>query len=131
MSSYVRFNYLYRDAGNYKSWAEIIFPNPDQLTLREIDKRLRLAFEQEILFIANQIEVTEVFLFLTHNLNEDDHCFHEYDSVEIIEHSNLSIEHRSIKQFIEQVENASKLGWQIFNPKNKIAEIRNRSSLSV
>ena len=48
MNSYVKFNYLYRDAGNYKSWGELIFSNPDGLNLKEIDRQLRMKFIQEI-----------------------------------------------------------------------------------
>ena len=29
----VKFNYLYRDAGNYKKWAYVIFSNPDTFHL--------------------------------------------------------------------------------------------------
>ena len=131
MNSFVKFNYLYRDAGNYKSWGEIIFSNPDDLNLEEIDRRLRLGFDQEILFVAHQINVPEVFLYAEQNLNDDDHCFHEYDSVEVIELCDSETDKRSIKQFLEQVDFASTSGWEVFNPMNKIIQIRASSYYSL
>jgi hypothetical protein len=76
MHPIIRFNYLYRDAGNYKSWGELYFSNPDKLDLKSIDERLRCAFDQEVLFIAHQIGVPEVFLYNKGKLNNNDHCFH-------------------------------------------------------
>lgn len=124
MNSFVKFNYLYRDAGNYKSWGELTFSNPDGFDLDWIDKRLKSAFEQEILFIAHQINVPEVFLYAKQDLNEDDHCFHEYDSVEAIDKFSTEIDARSVKHFLEQVEIASASGWEVFYPSDRIMEIK-------
>lgn len=124
MNSFVKFSYLYRDAGNYKSWGELIFSNPDGLILEEVDRQLRLAFDQEILFIAHQINAPELFLYAKNNLNDDDHCFHEYDSVELAEMADSRLDSRSIKQFLQQVEFASISGWKTFYPLDRLAEIR-------
>ncbi|MCA9900739.1 MAG: hypothetical protein H6654_10170 [Ardenticatenaceae bacterium] len=127
MNSYVKFNYLYRDAGNYKSWGELIFSNPDNLDLIDIDIQLRLEFIQEIFFVAHQINVPEIFLYTENSLNEDDHCFHEYNSVENVELFEFEPDKRSIKQFLEQIDIASNLGWKAFNPLIEITKIRDRS----
>ncbi len=124
MNSSVKFNYLYRDAGNYKSWGELIFPNPDGLNLEEVDRRLRLAFDQEILFVAHQINIPEVFLYANQDLNNDDHCFHEYNSVEIVELFDSKSDNRSIKQFLEQIESASTSGWEVFYALDRIHPAR-------
>ena len=59
--SNIRFVYLYRDGANYKSWGEVVFANPDQLTLDEIENRLSDAFLPDRLFIASQISIPEKF----------------------------------------------------------------------
>lgn len=46
LNNKIKFNYFYRDAGNYKSWGEIIFVNPDHLTLQEVEERFKMAFKQ-------------------------------------------------------------------------------------
>ena len=33
----IKFNYLYRDGSNYKSWGKVVFRNPEQLALDEIE----------------------------------------------------------------------------------------------
>ncbi|MCO5184171.1 MAG: hypothetical protein M9928_08000 [Anaerolineae bacterium] len=124
----MKFNYLYRDAGNYKSWGELIFSNPDELNLEEVDRLLRLAFDQEIIFIAHQIDVPELFLYAKDDLNDDDHCFHEYDSVELAEVADSRLDSRSIKQFLQQVEFASISGWKAFSPLKRLAKIRKYSN---
>lgn len=59
----IKFSYFYRDAGNYKKWANVVFSNPDGLTLEAAMKALKGAFLQDGLFIAHQVRVPEVFLF--------------------------------------------------------------------
>lgn len=129
MHPIVKFNYLYRDGGNYKSWGEAFFTNPDQLDLISIDERLKRAFDQEVLFIAHQIDIPEVFLYKEGGLNTNDHCFHEYDSIEFVENVNFALDSRSIKQFIQIVENAAASGWSAFNPLDELASIQERLSL--
>ena len=34
----IRMDYLYRDAGNYKNWGEVVFSNPSHLPLNHIEK---------------------------------------------------------------------------------------------
>jgi len=129
MRPIIRFNYLYRDAGNYKAWGEIYFSNPDKLELKSIDKQLKRAFDQEVLFIAHQIGVPEVFLYKEGGLNTNDHCFHEYDCVELVENVDFSLDSRSVKQFIQVVEKAAASGWNAFNPLDELASIQERLSL--
>jgi hypothetical protein len=116
MNSNVKFNYLYRDAGNYKAWGEVIFINPEERTLDEVETHLRKAFDQDGLFIASQILIPEVFLYIDGRVTDDDHCFHEYDSVEVSNELPNDKEGRSIWRFVEQAEFESSRGWQPFNP---------------
>lgn len=113
VSQNTKFNYLYRDAGNYKSWGDVIFANPDYLPLNEIEKRLTKAFDQEIFFIANQINVNEIFF---KEITDDDHCYHEFYSVELTERNASDLLNRTIKNFIEQVESEALYKWRIFDP---------------
>ena len=111
----IRFNYLYRDGSNYKSWGEIVFPNPDQLSADEIDKRLTKAFLPDKLFIASQVLVPEKFLFLSGNFTEFDHCYHEFDCIEICKEKPSDKLGRSILEFIKQVEQVANKGWKAFD----------------
>jgi len=111
----IKFNYLYRDGANYKSWAEVIFANPDQLALDEIEDRLVDAFLPDKLFIASQISIPEKFLFLDGKFTKHDHCYHEFDSIEICNEKSTDSLGRSIKEFLLELELAAKQGWEAFD----------------
>ena len=116
MATTMKFNYLYRDAGNYKKWGDVTFSNSEKMTAEEVSSRLRMAFDSGNLFIAAQIEIPEVFLFPEWDLSIDDHCFHEFFSVELSDESTSDKRRRSIKSFVEEVESESKRGWFAFDP---------------
>ena len=111
-----KFSYLYRDAGNYKKCATVVFSNPDGLSSELITKTLRDAFLQDGLFIATQIRVPDVFLYVQGDASSDDHCFHEFDAVEICAEAANDKHSRSISQFIAEVRTEGKRGWVAFNP---------------
>ncbi|MBI5352084.1 MAG: hypothetical protein HZB50_05555 [Chloroflexi bacterium] len=111
----IKFNYLYRDGGNFKSWGEVVFANPQQLTLGEIDAKLIDAFLPDKLFIANQISIPEKFSFANGICTKYDHCYHEYDSTEISQENPTDTSERSITDFLKAVRSASKLGWRAFD----------------
>jgi len=108
----IKFNYLYRDGSNYKSWGEVVFSNPKQLRLGEIEKRLIDAFMSDKLFIASQVSIPEKFLFLNGKFTQYDHCYHEFDSVEVCRESSSDSLERTIIDFLQDVEVVSKLGWK-------------------
>lgn len=113
--SNIKFVYLYRDGANYKSWGEVIFVNPDQLTLEEIEDRLVSAFLVDQLFIARQISVPEKFLFLDGKFTKSDHCYHEFDHVEFFEENPTDNLNRSITDFLKDVELIAQQGWKEFD----------------
>jgi len=113
--SNIKFVYLYRDGANYKSWGEVIFANPDQLTLDEIEDRLVYAFLVDKLFIAHQIPVPEKFLSLDGKFTKFDHCYHEFDCVEFCEEKPTDNLNRSITDFLRDVELITQQGWKEFD----------------
>ena len=111
----VKFSYLYRDGANYKSWGEVVFANPNQLTLGEIEARLIESFLPDKLFMASQISIPEKFLFADGKFTKFDHCYHEFDSVEICEENPTDDLGRSINDFLKVVEEVSRQGWEVFD----------------
>jgi hypothetical protein len=124
----ILFEYLYRDGSNYKAWGAIVFSNPMELLISEIDGRLRRAFDSELFFIANQIEIPEIFLYRDGLLTGDDHCFHEYDHVELTNDSVTDMYNRTISDFLAQIEAAAQHGWEVFDPCDWL--IRSRAARS-
>ena len=111
----VKFKYLYRDGANFKSWGEVVFSNPEQLTFDEVEKRFAAAFLPDILFVASQISIPEEFLFLKGKFTKHDHCYHEFECVEICQEDPTDDLGRSITDFLKDIELASKNGWEAFD----------------
>lgn len=108
----VKLTYLYRDASNYKAWGELIFANPECLSLEEIEESLATYFLDGILFVAAQVGIPEVFLFHEYPFSEDDHFFHEFVAVAYSNGQTTDSERRSIKEFIDQCNLANQKGWR-------------------
>jgi len=80
MESSIKFNYLYRDAANYKNLNSLIFNNPESVTLSTIQDLIKSKLIGDSYFYADQWQVPDLH-FGTWD-NEFDHTFHEFESVE-------------------------------------------------
>lgn len=116
----VKFIYLYRDGGNYKKWGHVIFRNPDELRCDFIRRALEKAFLQDGLFVAHQIRVPDAFLYARGEANSEDHCFHEFDRVELSPGTPNDQHGRSIKQFLAEVQMQTTSGWTAFDPHESV-----------
>jgi hypothetical protein len=112
----IKFLYLYRDAGNYKQRGHIIFSNPQGLDAGNLDRLLRRAMMIDSTFMADQVRVPNVFLFDTLPINEDDHCLHEFDSLEIVDDHPNDQHERSIFEFVQEIQRVALQGWEGFVP---------------
>jgi len=77
----IKFNYLYRDAGNYKEFSEIIFINQDSKSLEEIELGIRRNLIEGEFFIPEKWNVPR--LSFENYSPELDHDYHEFESLEI------------------------------------------------
>lgn len=111
----IKFVYLYRDGANFKSWNDVVFKNPNQLPLEEIESSLISNFLPDKLFVANQIFIPEKFLFLEGDFSNFDHCYHEFDRVEACEEKPTDALNRSIAIFLRDVRLVSEQGWKAFD----------------
>lgn len=111
----IRFCYLYRDGSNYKSWGEVIFSNPENLSTINITGKLLHAFLPDKQFIASQVSIPEKFLFASGNYTDSDHCYHEFDCIEVCEASPTDKLERSIADFLRDIETESIQGWKAFD----------------
>lgn len=95
----IRFNYLYRDAGNYKKCGFVIFRNPENLSVNKITTEIRKNLIDGSYFYPKSIRVP-LLSFKKYN-KELDHLWNEFESVEI---SNMSHnDNRTIVQFIKDL----------------------------
>jgi hypothetical protein len=118
----IQFDYRYQDAGGWKNCDSVVFVNPDNIPVDEIRARIQVSLWETEFFIAHQIRIPEIFLYLDGSIDEKvDHCFHHYDSAEETNSAPSDLYQRSIGQFLEEVELQSNRGWQIFDPCQRFA----------
>jgi hypothetical protein len=77
-------------------------------------ERLSRALDRGMFFIAHQVRLPELF-FTDRPLYADDHCFHELGEVSTTFDETTDLVGRSFAEFVEEVERASRLGWQVFD----------------
>jgi len=96
MAKGIRFNYLYRDSGNYKKFGHKDFSNPNNLTVDEITLRIRQSLIDTEFFYPEKACIRK---FLFHRYC-DDYSWYEFESIEEIE-SQYSLE--SIEELIAKL----------------------------
>jgi hypothetical protein len=96
----IQLNYLYRCGGNYKNYGEVIFSNPEYLTIEEVEAAIQAALQfEEPWFYPNQWGLPD--LHFPKWDPELDHTFHEYEGVEYTHLPATDV--RSIRQFIAAI----------------------------
>ncbi len=130
----ILFCYLYRDCSNYKQHGKAIFSNHTFLSLAESEKKIRACLKDGEFFIARQVDIEERFFDALH----DDHpwwnnrfAWHEFEHVEITNSApfdpdnwNQHQHHRDISEFIADLEQAHKAGWDEMNVRADLAKIQ-------
>jgi hypothetical protein len=97
MSEVIRFNYLHRDSGNWKKFGSKKFSNPEQLTIEEIEQKIRRNLIDQEYFYPNQVGIKK---FKFHRYL-DDYSWYEFESVEMLGKSDHpKKELKSISDFI-------------------------------
>lgn len=76
----IKFNYLYRDSANYKKYGSVIFSNPDNIELSEIETLIRCKLIDGKWFYADEWGLPELFLETFDN--RIDPTWHEFESAE-------------------------------------------------
>lgn len=76
----IKFSYLYRDAGNYKIYGTVIFPNPEDIHVNEIEKEIKSRLIDGEFFEPSKWELPPLRF---EEWNDDlDHFWNEYESIQ-------------------------------------------------
>ena len=102
LKSNIKFNYLYRDGGNYKVWGSEILSNPDSISLIEVEARIREFLIDGEFFDPKYWKVKR----LKHDdwVPELDHTWNEFESIEITD-EDPTVDF-SITEFLERIAQA-------------------------
>ncbi|MBK0404875.1 hypothetical protein I5M27_17925 [Adhaeribacter sp. BT258] len=95
----IQLSYLYRDAGNYKQFGNIIFSNPENIPLEVISAKIRAALIDGEYFVASKWQIPALQSF--HFDEELDHNWHEFEDIESTKEEVTN--ERSISEFLNQL----------------------------
>ncbi len=124
MTANLSFQYLYRDASNYKLHGEAVFANQTGLSLEEIEKRIRACLQDGEFFIARQVHIEERFFDVLDD--QDDHPWHEFAQVALTNDTLWDpdeIPERDITDFLAELEKAHASGWDEMNVRDDLKRL--------
>jgi hypothetical protein len=75
----IKYNYIYRDYSNYKNFNSVIFANPNNVPIQEVEKLIRENLIDGEFFNAQEVGLPLLFF---DDKTEDDHQWHEFESLE-------------------------------------------------
>ena len=94
----IEFSYLYRDAGNFKSFGTVVFTNKNQTSLEKLNEMIKQRLIDEIYFDALNASVPS--LFFDDYDDELDHDWHEFECISEVETMPNDADARDISAFI-------------------------------
>jgi hypothetical protein len=94
----IKFNYLYRDAGNYKTYGFVVFQNPDKLQIDQIEPILRSKLIDEVFFDPKILGVPALSHSEFSYSSEMDHSWNEFESLE--ETDENAVDNRRIDELL-------------------------------
>jgi hypothetical protein len=97
----MRFEYLYRDSGNFKNWGEIIFSNPNKMSIDELVPMAGKVLIDQSYFYATKAKVPDLHF---EEYNEQlDHGWHEFHAFQVTDDIPNDPYKRSVDEFIESL----------------------------
>ena len=78
----IKFSYLYRDGANYKQFNKIVFNNPTNLTLLEIEAAIYAKLIDNQWFVAIDWGLPDLHFKEYTWDSEIDHFWHEFEGIE-------------------------------------------------
>jgi len=76
----IKFSYLYRDGGNYKNYGSVIFSNPDNVDLSELESLIKSKLVYDTWFYHDEWKLPSL-RFTDWNF-ETDPTWHEFENME-------------------------------------------------
>ncbi|CAB5160032.1 MAG: hypothetical protein F2961_06315 [Actinobacteria bacterium] len=101
----IRFKYLYRDAGNFKNWGELVFSNPHNINVNLVKALAENVLIDQAYFIASKANVPDLH-FNEYN-DQLDHSWHQFHMVAQTEEATNDSLGRNIEEFIESLQFAA------------------------
>lgn len=90
--------YLYRDAGNYKNWQEVIFTNKAKIPLSKLNEDIKSRLIDGLYFSAEALQLPTAYF---DNVDAElDHNWHEYSECRLTDAPETDLPKRDISDFL-------------------------------
>ena len=94
----IRFEYLYRDAGNFKRWGEVVFANPRRMTVEAVAGVVDTVLVDHCYFDASVAGVPD--LHFPEHIDALDHGWHEVHEFVATSDAPNDAQSRTIEEFV-------------------------------
>ena len=94
----LQFNYLYRDAGNYKKYGSVVFSNPDKLSLSAIEAQIKETLIDGEFFEPFKLNIPAIHAYPHSELDHDWYTFEEVQQTE-----EQATDNRTISEFLNEL----------------------------
>ncbi len=95
----IAFNYMYRDGANYKQFGSIVFANPNNLTVEEIEPQIRETLIDEEFFEPLKLKVPSIYVYSYDP--EIDHEWYTFEDVQLTDKT--PTDNRTIEEFLAEL----------------------------
>lgn len=99
MGKNVKLNYMYRDGGNYKQFGEVVFENPEEISIESATQKLKEKLIQDAFFVAEDWKLPSLRVYAYDP--EIDHGWHEFEEFE--ETNEVLSDSRTLGEFLESI----------------------------
>ena len=97
----IQFNYLYRDAGNFKQFGSVVFDNNKCIPREALENQLRTTLIDGQYFVAATVGVPNLWVCAFDA--ELDHGWHEFEGLEIDDVPGDNPDPRDISTFLDDL----------------------------
>lgn len=98
----VKFEYLYRDAGNYKNWGEVVFYNKSCLSGESITQEITSRLIDKKFFVTSALKIKDLHFATTDA--DLDHEWHEFHNCSLTNEPVNDMEKRDISEILKILE---------------------------
>ncbi|MCG3167897.1 MAG: hypothetical protein POELPBGB_03697 [Bacteroidia bacterium] len=97
----IEFNYMYRDGANYKQFGSVVFVNPDNISVAEIEMQIK-----ELLIDGEFFDYKKWSIPSIHKYPYDSEIDHDWYTFEgLLTTENSANDKRTVRDFLKEINN--------------------------
>lgn len=99
----IKFNYLFRDCGNYKYWGEVVLQNDSDQPLEIVEAEIREKLDCDCYFLPSEFRFPTLFFDGAGYRVEIENAFYELHCLEATDEEPNDIHGRTLTQFLSEI----------------------------